>query len=100
MSVDGIWNVAVKTPMGMQRGVLELRVEADQVTGRMTNPLGEMPIENIRIEGDRLFFTMKMTRPVRMTFEHEVVVEGDRMTGQVKAGFLGSAAFTAERAPE
>lgn len=98
MSVDGLWNVSVKTPMGAQRGVLELRSEGAQLFGKLTNGLGEMSLDNGRIEGDRLLFSLKMTKPIKMTFEHDLVVEGDQMTGKVKAGFLGSAPFTGERA--
>jgi hypothetical protein len=99
MSVDGLWNISVKTPMGVQRGVLDLRTQSGQLQGKLTNNLGEMPIEDGRIEGDRLLFLLKMTKPIRMTFEHDVTVDGDRMTGTVKAGFLGSAPFSGERAP-
>jgi hypothetical protein len=98
MQVDGLWNVFVKTPMGPQKGVLDLHCEGAQVFGKLTNGLGEMALENGRIEGTRLIFSLKMTKPIRMTFEHDVIVEGNRMTGTVKAGFLGSAPFNGERA--
>jgi hypothetical protein len=98
MQVDGLWNVFVKTPMGPQKGVLDLRSEGAQVFGKLTNGLGEMVLENGRIEGTRLIFSLKMTKPIRMTFEHDVIVEGDRMTGTVKAGFLGTAPFNGQRA--
>jgi hypothetical protein len=99
MQLDGLWNVSVKTPMGAQKGVLELRSEGAEVFGKLTNGLGEMALENGRIEGERLLFSLKMTKPIKMTFEHDLIVEGDRMTGKVKAGFLGSAPFTGERVP-
>ncbi|MEK7264670.1 MAG: hypothetical protein AAB227_01100 [Pseudomonadota bacterium] len=46
MAVDGKWNLKIKTPMGEQSGVLELKADGAALTGTMSGNMGAVTIEN------------------------------------------------------
>lgn len=97
MSVDGNWNTKVNSPMGVQEGTLEIASSGDSFTGTMKGRQGEQPISG-KVDGDTLTWTAQITSPFPMTLEFTVTVNGDAMTGSVKAGAFGSSPLTGERA--
>ena len=64
MAIDGKWNLVIKTPMGDQTGVLTLKQDGDSLTGEMTSPAGAAPIENGRVDGEKLMWEAKVTSPM------------------------------------
>jgi len=98
MAVDGKWNIIIKTPMGDQTGVLTLKQEGDALTGEMTSPSGAAPIENGKVEGDKLMWHAKVTSPMPITLEFEGAIDGDKISGDVKLGAFGSSTFSGEAA--
>lgn len=97
MSVDGNWNTKVNSPMGVQEGTLEITSSGDSFTGTMKGRQGEQPISG-KVDGDTLTWAAQITSPFPMTLEFTVTVNGDAMTGSVKAGAFGSSPLTGERA--
>ena len=65
-AVDGDWEVTVKSPMGDQKSVLTINSNGDSFTGKM------IPV------------------PMPMTLDCTATVDGDSITGEVKAGAFGS----------
>ena len=98
MSANGIWNITINTPMGAQNGTLELNVDGSDLSGKMSSPQGEMPIENGAIDGDSLSWKAAITAPMPMTLEFSATVDGDAITGTVKLGAFGEAEFSGTRA--
>lgn len=99
MTVAGTWNVTTKTPMGDQSGALVVNVEGDSFTGTISNPMmGSMDVQNGKVAGNTLSWTMDMTVPMAMTLECEATVEGDSISGSIKAGMFGSMALSGTRA--
>ncbi len=94
MAVDGKWNIVIKTPMGDQYGVLTLKQEGDVLTGEMSGSSGNAPIENGKIEGEKLSWHAKVTTPMPITLEFEGMVEGDGISGNVKLGAFGTSTFS------
>lgn len=94
MAIDGKWNISIKTPMGEQTGVLTLKQEGDALTGEMTGPAGATPIENGKVEGDKLSWHAKVTSPMPLTLEFEGQTEGDAISGNVKLGAFGTSTFS------
>ena len=94
MAVDGKWNLVIKTPMGDQTGVLTLKQEGDALTGTMSGPQGEAPIENGAVDGDTLKWHAKVTSPMPITLEFEGKEDGGNLNGNVKLGAFGSSTFT------
>ncbi len=98
MSAAGTWNVTTKTPMGDQAGTFTVAVDGDSFTGSISNPMmGSMDVQNGKVSGNVLTWTMDMKVPMPMTLECEATVDGDALTGSVKAGMFGSMGLTGTR---
>jgi hypothetical protein len=52
--------------------------------------MGSMEVKDGKVNGNRLSWTMDMKVPMPMTLECEATVDGDTLTGTVKAGAFGS----------
>lgn len=89
-AVDGDWDVTVKSPMGDQKSVLTINSNGDSFTGKMAGSLGSMDIANGSVDGNTLSWKMDMTVPMPMTLDCTATVDGDTITGEVKAGAFGS----------
>ena len=90
MSVAGTYECVTKTPMGDQKSDVTIVVNGDTFTGTNAGQMGSMEMENGKVDGNKLTWTMKMTVPMPMTLEGEATVDGDTITGTVKAGAFGS----------
>jgi hypothetical protein len=97
MSVDGSWKTTVNSPMGVQQGELQLTTNGGAFTGKMKSAQGEQDISGT-VDGDNLAWSTKITSPFPITLEFTVKVDGDAMTGNVKAGAFGSSPLTGVRA--
>jgi hypothetical protein len=73
-------------------------VNGDTFTGTNAGAMGAMEVENGKVDGNRLTWTMKMTVPMPMTLECDATVDGDALNGTVKAGMFGTFAMTGTRA--
>ena len=56
----------------------------------MQGSLGSMDIANGSVSGNTLSWKMDMTVPMPMTLDCTATVDGDSITGEVKAGAFGS----------
>lgn len=97
MSVAGIYNVNVKTPMGDQGGTFTVVVDGDAFTGSLAGGMGAMDVNNGKVDGNTLTWSMDMKVPMPMTLECEATIDGDALTGTIKAGAFGSMAMTGTR---
>ncbi len=89
-NIDGTWEIVANTPMGEQTVILILVSDGDTFTGRSESTLAVVELENGTIDGDTISWTMQITTPMRLTLEGRATVEGDSMSGTIKAGFMGS----------
>ncbi|MEA3262732.1 MAG: hypothetical protein U9R07_04520 [Pseudomonadota bacterium] len=90
MSIAGTYECITKTPMGDQKSEFTIVVDGDTFTGKNAGAMGSMDLENGKIDGNKLTWSMKMTVPMPMTLEGEATVDGDTITGGVKAGAFGT----------
>ena len=67
-------------------------------SGDNTGAMGSLTCENGKIDGNTLTWTMDMKVPMPMQLECEATVEGDSITGGVKAGMFGTSPMTGTRA--
>ena len=98
MSVAGTYDIVTKTPMGDQQGKFTVNVSGDSFTGDVSGPMGQMEVQDGRVDGNKLTWKMDMKVPMPMTLECDATVEGDAIGGNVKAGAFGSMALTGKRA--
>lgn len=98
MSVNGKWNVKIKTPMGEQGGLLELMADGASLTGSMSGNMGSVSIENGSVAGDAVKWSAKVTSPMPITLEFDGKVAGDSLSGSVKLGAFGTSTFSGTRA--
>lgn len=96
--VAGTWDIRIKTPIGDQKA--QVTVVPDHVggfTGQVSGDPGALAITG-KIDGDRVTWKMKTTRPMPLDLDCQAQVAGDAMTGEVKAGIFGTMALTGTRA--
>ena len=97
MGVAGTYDIAVKTPMGDQKGTLTVVPEGDSWSGQVAGALGQVPITGGRIAGDTLTWQMGIATPMNLSLDCEATVNGDRLSGTVKAGVFGAMALEGVR---
>jgi hypothetical protein len=97
MSVAGSYDCVVKSPMGDQKSILTVNVDGDSWTGTNAGAQGSLACENGKVDGNILTWTMDMKVPMPMTLEGTATVDGDTITGSVKAGMFGSMAMSGTR---
>ena len=95
--IQGKWNITIDTPMGERTGVLELHVQGSTVTGSLSDGEHHVAISDVTIDGNKLKWQAKITKPMRLSFKFTAVVEGDRISGSARH-MLGTAAFKGSRA--
>ena len=97
MSVDGSYDCVTKSPMGDQKSVFTVKSDGDSFTGSNAGAMGALDVENGKVDGNKLTWTMNMKVPMPMTLEAEATIDGDTLTGTIKAGAFGSMAMTGTR---
>ena len=95
--VDGSYDCITKSPMGDQKSVFTVNSDGATFTGQNAGAMGSLDVENGKVDGNKLTWTMAMKVPMPMTLEAEAVIDGDTLTGTIKAGAFGSMAMTGTR---
>jgi len=94
--VQGKWHITIKTPMGDKSGVLDLTVSGKTLTGSLSDAEHHVAISDGRVEGNKLSWKAKITKPMRLSFKFSAIVEQDRISGDARH-LLGSATFSGTR---
>ena len=91
------WRCTLQTPAGPQELTVQLVRNGETLTGRIDSPMGGEAISNGKIAGDKLTWTMQVSKPMSIKLSFDVRVNGTEMTGKVKLGLFGSAALSGQR---
>lgn len=97
MAVDGKWEITINSPLGAQKATLDLKTDGASLTGSQQAAQGSGPVENGKVDGNSLSWSAKISSPMPMTLDFTGTVEGDKLSGSVKAGSFGSFPFTGGR---
>lgn len=97
MSVAGSYDCVVKSPMGDQKSVLSVNVDGDTWSGVNAGAQGSLDVYEGKVDGNTLTWKMDMKVPMPMTLEGTATVDGDTITGSVKAGMFGSMPMSGTR---
>ena len=96
--VDGTWDTVVKSPLGDQKSTLTVKSDGATFTGTNSGGMGSVDIDDGKVDGNTISWTMKMTVPMPMTLDCTATVDGDSITGSVGAGAFGSFPLSGTRA--
>ncbi|WP_433191895.1 hypothetical protein ACQP1G_24450 [Nocardia sp. CA-107356] len=99
MSIEGIWDLIIATPVGRVAPVIELRREGDAFVGFARGTDEEVPLHDVVVDGNQITWTQSVTRPMRLNLVFAVTIDGDTLTGTSKAGRLPSSKVTGSRRP-
>jgi hypothetical protein len=98
-NVAGAWNCVVKSPLGEQQSVMTVVDNGDGTwSGTNAGAMGSLNCDNGKIDGNTLTWTMDMKVPMPMVLECDATVDGDTITGGVKAGMFGTSPLSGTRA--
>ncbi|MBQ0849429.1 hypothetical protein J8N05_14585 [Streptomyces sp. BH-SS-21] len=97
MSVEGIWNLSVHTPVGMIEVVVEISRPNGVLTGTAYGPEEQVPLSDVVLESDLITWKQAVTKPMRLNLAFAVTVTGDTLTGTAKAGRLPASKVTGRR---
>ena len=90
---DSDWDhIAALT--GAQKAALDLKSDGATLSGTQTAQGNTQPLANGKIDGAKLTWSANITSPMPMTLDFTGNVDGDKLSGSVKAGAFGSFPFS------
>jgi hypothetical protein len=98
MAVDGNWNITMSTPMGERNATLSLKSSGGTLTGTQGADGNSGEIFDGTVAGDDVAWKISITNPMPLTLAFTGKVSGDRMSGEMGIGPMGSFPFTGTRA--
>jgi hypothetical protein len=98
MAVDGTWNLTMQTPMGERRATLVATSQGGKLTGKQSGDGGSTDIFDGSVSGNEASWKISITNPMPLTLQFAGTVDGDKMSGKMSAGALGSWPFSGVRA--
>jgi hypothetical protein len=99
MTVDGTWDIAITTPMGVNRMSIDFATAGDAVTGIAHTIGGDAAVEEGALEGNRLTYAVQVAAPFPMRLTMDLEVDGDRVTGTSSTGNFPPAPVEGARRP-
>jgi carbon-monoxide dehydrogenase large subunit len=94
--IDGLWKMILSTPMGPQQFTARFVTVGKVLRGTLDSDMGSQDFEG-SIDGNRLNWSMKVTKPMPLTLKYDLQIDGDRLSGKAKMGMFGTAKLTGER---
>lgn len=83
--VTGTWKASMDTPNGAMEFTYVLKADGNAITGSMQTPMGEQKIEEGKLDGDKISFSINIGDMGKMTYSG--TVKDDEMT--LKMSFPG-----------
>jgi hypothetical protein len=97
VSIEGVWDVTIKTPIGSLAIVYEFTESGGTPTGSASSKSETVPLCDVAVADRHVTWRQSVTKPMRLNLAFDVVVDGDRLTGHSKAGRLPRSAVTGVR---
>lgn len=97
MGFAGDWRIVIDTPIGSQIVELHIQDRDGAVSGTATQ--GDEAVDMIDpvIDGDRIHWSQRITRPITMTIGFSLTRDGDMLSGSAKPGILPRSVVTGTR---
>jgi hypothetical protein len=98
MSADGTWKLTMQTPIGERKSTLALQSSGAALTGKLTADEGAATdIYEGKISGDDASWKADIKNPMPLTLAFTGKIDGDKISGTVSAGAIGSWPFSGHR---
>ena len=98
MSVDGTWKLSMQTPIGERTSTLALQTSGGALTGKLTADEGNATdIYEGKLDGETAAWKADIKSPMPLTLAFTATVNGDKISGTVSAGAIGSWPFSGTR---
>lgn len=96
-SVDQVWTIVVKSPIGDQASTLVLKSVGTGLEGRIINEqYGVQQVLNGEFDGETLKWQAQVTVPMALTLTYVGTIDAnDALSGEVEMGPFGKMAFVA-----
>lgn len=98
MALDGNWSLTMSTPMGERKATLILKSSGGNLTGTQGVEGSSTEIFEGTVRGDDVAWKVSITNPMPLTLAFTGKVDGDKMTGEMKIGPMGSFPFSGIKA--
>jgi hypothetical protein len=95
--VAGAWKMTFQTDQGAVDADMTLKQDGQTVSGSLTSPQGEAPLQGTFTDGKLLLSLTVDAQGQTMTITFDGVLEKDTLKGNVDFGGFGSATWAASR---
>lgn len=87
--MDGKYKVTLNTPMGVEVGVLELKTNANNVSGRITSNKLNTSFSNGRVVGNNITFSgrIKMALMITIDYTANCIIRNGNISGVVQTKY-------------
>ncbi len=100
MAFEGNWQLTIDSPMGARPASLSVREAAGDLEGSLTTGMGAAAVTG-RADGGSVQFNASLSLPMgEMPLAFTGTVDGDRASGRVQFGAMGSGSWSASRAED
>ncbi|GGG53215.1 DJ-1/PfpI family protein [Paenibacillus radicis (ex Gao et al. 2016)] len=94
---DGDWDTTIATPVGKLQVKLSITTSNGIIQGKATQGNETVDFLNPVVQDNKLLWSLKITKPMRLNLKFEVETEGEDMTGIAKAGILPASKLTGKK---
>ncbi|MBQ0981240.1 MULTISPECIES: hypothetical protein [Micromonospora] len=100
-TIVGTWLLRMKTPVGTIEAAYHFEEQDGVIHGSATGAGETTPLTDIVVHedptGQRVTWRQSITRPLRLNLAYDVIVHGDALSGESRAGRLPRTRVTGER---
>ncbi|MGV3464462.1 MAG: DJ-1/PfpI family protein, partial [Heyndrickxia sp.] len=97
IKVEGKWDTIISTPLGDLSVLVDLAYKDNKIIGTARQEEEITALINPILKGNLLMWSMKVTKPMRLTLKFNVFIEGNNMHGEAKAGILPASKLIGHR---
>jgi hypothetical protein len=95
-SVVGSWDVKIELPQGTRLALLVIKQDGDKLTGMMTSPRGERPLDSVTVKGSDVTLVMTLNAQGQdRVVTYKGKIEKDKMSGDVDFGGMMTGLWSA-----
>ncbi len=97
VNFQGKWDTTITTPLGNLSVQFDLALKDGQIVGTAKQGEDVVSLDNLQFAGNQLKWSMKVTKPLRLSLKFCVNIEKNKMYGEAKAGLLPTSKVTGHR---